>query len=121
VADPPAARPRRRLTGRQIEEARLGTAGQSFSSGQQLLLRATDELHADRVLSDTTWAGLCSRYEDARIIEFCMLAGHYEMLAMTVNSLGVQPDHGLTEPPRPMTRLLQRIAGRGRPVPRNFP
>jgi hypothetical protein len=43
------------------------------------------------------------------------------MLAMTLNSLGVQPDQGLTKPPRPMTRLLQRIAGRGRPASRNLP
>jgi alkylhydroperoxidase family enzyme len=59
----------------------------------------TDELHADRVLSDTTWTRLRSRYDDVRMIEFCMLVGHYEMLAMTLNSLGVQPDHGLTKPP----------------------
>jgi hypothetical protein len=29
---------------------------------------------------------------ETELIELCMLAGHYEMLAMTLNSLGVQPD-----------------------------
>jgi hypothetical protein len=27
-----------------------------------------------------------------RLIELCMLIGHYEMLAMTLNSLGVEPE-----------------------------
>jgi hypothetical protein len=30
----------------------------------------------------------------ARLIELCMLIGHYEMLAMTLNSLRVEPDFG---------------------------
>ena len=31
---------------------------------------------------------------DAELIELCMLIGHYEMLAMTLNALRVQPDDG---------------------------
>jgi hypothetical protein len=66
---------------------RVGAAGESFSSGQRLLLLATDELHADRVLADAVWAQLRARYDDARTIKLCMLVGHYEMLAVTLNSL----------------------------------
>jgi AhpD family alkylhydroperoxidase len=109
------------LTPRQIEQVRHGAAGESFSADQQLLLPATDELHADRTLSDAVWAQLSARYDDARMIELCMLVGHYEMLAMTLNSLGVQPDRALTKPPPPATRLLQRIAGHGRPASRRIP
>ena len=29
---------------------------------------------------------------DTELIELCFLVGHYEMLAMTLNSLGVQPE-----------------------------
>ncbi len=32
------------------------------------------------------------RQRDTELIELCFLVGHYEMLAMTVNSLGVQPE-----------------------------
>ena len=73
-------------------------------------MHASDELHTDRRLSDTIWARLRTRYDDARMIELRMLVGHYEMLAMTLNSLNVQPEHCLTEPRRRGTRLLQRVA-----------
>jgi AhpD family alkylhydroperoxidase len=104
------------LTPQQIQQVRFATAGAGFSEHQRLLLRATDELHSHHIISDATWLGLRSQYGDARLIELCMLVGHYEMLAMTVNSLGVQPDL----PKRlPVTaRLLQRLAGRGRPASR---
>ena len=45
-----------------------------------------------RAISDETWAVLASRLKDTQMIELCMLAGHYEMLAMTLNSLRVEPD-----------------------------
>ncbi len=60
--------------------------------GRSLLVRAVDELHDDRTLSDPTWAALAERLSDTELIELCLLAGHYEMLAMTLNSLRVQPD-----------------------------
>lgn len=57
-----------------------------------LLMRATDELHAERRLADGTWDELGGVYDERQLIELCMLVGHYEMLAMTLNSLGVPPD-----------------------------
>jgi alkylhydroperoxidase family enzyme len=107
------------LTPQQIQQVRLGATGDGFSERQRLLLSATDELHTDHIISNETWLGLHSQYSDARLIELCMLVGHYEMLAMTLNSLGVQPD-----PPPPgrlpvTSRLLQRLAGQGRPASRH--
>ena len=40
-------------------------------------------------ISDELWAGLRPLLSDAELIELCMLVGHYEMLAMTLNSLAV--------------------------------
>ncbi len=59
---------------------------------QVLLLRAVDELHDTRDISDELWAGLRAELSDAELIELCMLTGHYEMLAMTLNALRVQPE-----------------------------
>jgi len=59
---------------------------------EAVVLRATDELHDDRVISDATWASLRDHLSDKELIELCLLVGHYEMLAMTINSLGVQPE-----------------------------
>jgi AhpD family alkylhydroperoxidase len=76
----------------EIERVRSGPAADGWSDRQQLLLRAADELHAERTISGDLWAELRPVYSDRDLIELCMLVGHYEMLAMTLNALGVQPD-----------------------------
>jgi alkylhydroperoxidase family enzyme len=63
-----------------------------FSERHALLLRAVDELHDTRNISDQTWDGLRAELSDVQLIELCMLAGHYEMLAMTLNALRVEVD-----------------------------
>jgi len=57
-----------------------------------LLLRAADEMHATRTLSDELWGALRPLLNDQELIELCMLIGHYEMLAMTLNALRVEPE-----------------------------
>jgi hypothetical protein len=44
------------------------------------------------VVSDATWAGVASLLGPEERIELCLLVGHYEMLAMALNSLGVEPE-----------------------------
>ena len=44
-------------------------------------------------IGDELWAQLARQLDEVRLIELCMLIGHYEMLAMTLNSLGVEPEH----------------------------
>ncbi|HXY44103.1 MAG TPA: carboxymuconolactone decarboxylase family protein [Acidimicrobiales bacterium] len=65
---------------------------EALSSRQRLLLAATDELHAHRIVSQTTWDQLTCVLDELQVIELCMLVGHYEMVAMTLNSLGVQSE-----------------------------
>ena len=69
-----------------------GAAAPGWGPRQRLLLRATDELHDVRVISDHTWRGLAAELTDRQLIELCLLVGHYEMLAMALNSLGVEPE-----------------------------
>jgi alkylhydroperoxidase family enzyme len=63
-----------------------------FTPRQRLLLLATDELHARRTITDATWTRLAAELRELELIELCMLVGHYEMLAMTLNSLGVEAE-----------------------------
>jgi hypothetical protein len=77
----------------------LGGRGPRFESGRpdircqcgrprSSLLEATDRLHADRDIDDELWAHLRAIFDERELIELCMLVGHhYEMLAMTLNSL----------------------------------
>jgi alkylhydroperoxidase family enzyme len=92
----------------EIERVREGPGASGWSRRQELLLRAADQLHAERTISDALWGQLGSLYSDVELIELCMLVGHYEMLAMTLNALGVQPDRLASGPPSRLARLLQR-------------
>jgi alkylhydroperoxidase family enzyme len=80
------------LTKQQIERVADGHDAEGWSERERALLRASDELHADRVISQTTWSELAAHYGERELIEICMLIGHYEMLAMVLASLRVQPE-----------------------------
>jgi len=101
------------LESEEIERVRSGPTAGDWSPRQRLLLRAADELHAERTISDSLWEELRPLYSDRELIELCMLVGHYEMVAMTLNALAVQPDPLRSGPPSRVARLLRR-AGRAR-------
>lgn len=60
----------------------------------ELLVRATDELLDDRDLSDDTFAALSARFDERRVLEICLLAGHYAGLAATLKAARVQIEPG---------------------------
>lgn len=82
------------LTQEEIDAVPRGPegAGAAFDA---TLLRAADELHSDFCISDPTWEELSARYGTEQLIELPMLVGHYHLVAMTLNTLGVQLDAGL--------------------------
>src|ERR1700681_3938041 len=69
-----------------------GPSASCWTPRRRLLVEVTDELHAARVISDRTWARVAAELGTEECIELCFLVGHYEMLAMTLNSLGVEPE-----------------------------
>jgi alkylhydroperoxidase family enzyme len=69
-----------------------GAGADGWSPRQRALLLATDELHELRVISDATWALLAEELGELELLELCFLVGHYEMVAMALNSLGVEPE-----------------------------
>ena len=79
------------LTADEVARIESGTS-EGWSASDALLLRAVDELHETRDLSDGTWAELSTVYDEATLVELVMLVGHYEMLATTLGTLRVQPD-----------------------------
>jgi AhpD family alkylhydroperoxidase len=82
------------LTPEEIERARSGPEADGWTDRQRLILRAVEEIHADGEVGDPTWAALATELDDERLIELCLLVGHYEMLATTLKSLRVQRDPG---------------------------
>jgi alkylhydroperoxidase family enzyme len=100
------------LSAGDIERVRSGPQAEGWSPSQALLLRAADELHAERTIADELWGELSAERSQPELIELCMLVGHYEMLAMTLNAARVQPDARPSGPPSRAARLLQAAATR---------
>jgi AhpD family alkylhydroperoxidase len=80
------------LSEAEIARVRDGAAAPGWSERRQQLLAAADELHADGRIGDALWAQLSRQLDAPLLIELCLLIGHYEMLAMTLNSLRVEPE-----------------------------
>ena len=80
------------LSRADVERTRGDRAAPAWSERQRALLWAADELHERRELSDDAWAELSRHLTEPELIELCLLIGHYEMLAMTINSLRIEPD-----------------------------
>ena len=84
------------ITVEEVARIADGPRAPGWSAFDATLLQAADELHASSTLTDDTWSALSERYDVAQLIEVPMLVGHYHMVAMALNSLGVQLDAGLT-------------------------
>ncbi len=100
------------LSRSEVERVREGPQAPGWSERRALLLRAADELHEHRTISDSLWDQLRPRLSDVELIELCMLVGHYEMLAMTLNALAVEPDVFDDRPPSRAIGFLESVARR---------
>jgi AhpD family alkylhydroperoxidase len=102
------------LTAEEIARVRAGAQASGWTPRQALLLSAVDELHRDARVGDALWIQLAAEWSDAELIELCLLTGHYIMLAMTINSLGIQLDPAPDPAARRSSgaRLVQKIAAR---------
>jgi len=83
------------LTEQEIANIKLGPDAPDWSSFDQLLLRATDELHHDAFISAATWQGLEQKYSREQLMDVIFTVGNYTVVSMALNTLGVQLDHGL--------------------------
>lgn len=79
----------------EIRSCQSGPATPGISELDQLLLQATDELHADAHVSDETWTGLSKHYDTQQMMDLVFTVGQYNLVSMALNSFGVQLDEGL--------------------------
>jgi AhpD family alkylhydroperoxidase len=80
------------LSEEEISWVRVGADAPGWSERRALLLRAADEMHERRQIGHELWGQLSHHLSEVLLIELCMLIGHYEMLAMTLNTLEVEPE-----------------------------
>lgn len=89
------------IIGRQVglddeEIGRLASdAVVGWSEHDAALVTAADELVADHVVSDATWARLDAELGTHQVLDLIFTVGQYVMVCMALNSLGVQLDDGV--------------------------
>ena len=101
------------LTSTEIAATAESLLNPQWTPRQQVLLEAADQLHTTSVIDDSTWDRLSAQLTTEECIELCFVVGHYEMLAMTLNSLGVEPEPGALRKLDPNNAALAaRLSGR---------
>ncbi|MCP4751852.1 MAG: carboxymuconolactone decarboxylase family protein [Proteobacteria bacterium] len=83
------------LTDEEIDRIAAGPDAEDWSRTDRAILRATDELNADAFISDPTWAELKQTYSDQQIMDLIFTVGNYNLVSMTLNTLGVQLEPGM--------------------------
>jgi len=84
------------LTDRDLERVVRGPEAAGWSRRERAILAAVDALHHARDLDDAQWSALRGHLDEREAIELLLLAGHYEMLATTINTLRIEPDRART-------------------------
>lgn len=85
----------RGLTDEEITRITQGPDAPGWSASDAALLRAVDELRDDAFIRDATWNTLCEHFEEQQLMDIVFTVGQYQLVSMTLNTLGVQ----LEEPP----------------------
>lgn len=73
----------------EIAAFQTGT-GDCLTAFDRVLVRASEELKEDQVLSDATWAALAERYSTEQLMDVVYLSGCYVTMAMLTKSFGIE-------------------------------
>jgi 4-carboxymuconolactone decarboxylase len=98
----------------EIARVAAGPDAPGWADIDRAVLRATDELHEDRGLSDATWTKLRERYDYRLLVELVILVGNYELVAMLMNSAGIAPDEPAADLPGNRFRFRRQPPEEGR-------
>ncbi|EHI12823.1 carboxymuconolactone decarboxylase family protein [Mycolicibacterium thermoresistibile] len=67
--------------------------GRMADEPDQLVVRAADELARDHEISEGTWRALGRHFDDRGRMDLVFTVGCYALLAVAVNTFGVEPEH----------------------------
>ncbi len=83
------------LSDEEIARIKKGPDDPAWDPFDASLLRAADELHAEALISDATWAALGERYNTQQLMDVVFTVGQYNLVSMALNTFGVQLDKGV--------------------------
>ena len=82
------------ITEEELKKITIGSSADSWSEWDSALLKAAEELHEAALVSEETWATLSRQYDKRQMMEVVFTVGQYNLVAMYLNSLGVQFEEG---------------------------
>jgi len=83
------------LTDADVQRIVDGPDAAGWDPFEATLVRAADELRRDAFVTEGTWKALAARYGPEQLMDTVFTVGQYNLVSMTLNSLGVQLDPGL--------------------------
>jgi 4-carboxymuconolactone decarboxylase len=83
------------LSDDMFEPVKHGAGHPWFTPFEQAVVRATDELVADRKISDASWAALMAEWDNKQMLDFMFTVGAYVAIAGVMRSTGAQRDPDL--------------------------
>jgi 4-carboxymuconolactone decarboxylase len=80
----------------EIDAVMAGPDSPVWGSRDAALLRAVDEIAADRYVSDQTWKQLSEHFDRQQLMDLVFTVGCYDLLAMAFRNFGLELDPGMT-------------------------
>jgi 4-carboxymuconolactone decarboxylase len=123
------------LTAAELRRIAQGPDANGWDPFEATLLRAADQLFRNSSVNDATWKALAASYDLYHLMDTVMTVTDFTTVSLMYNSLGVQPDEGVTErmpadipyrvvvperePPLKVARV-EPLEGRGIAIGRTF-
>jgi alkylhydroperoxidase family enzyme len=82
------------VSAEEVARVIQGSNAPGWSEHDRALMRAVEELRANAMISDVTWATLALRYDARQLIELPVVVGQYQTIAYYQNSLRVSLHEG---------------------------
>jgi len=83
------------MSDEEIDAIAAGPDAPAWGPLDAALLRATDEIVADRYVSDGTWQLLSAHLDRQQLMDLVFTVGAYDLLAMAFNTFGLGLDPGM--------------------------
>ena len=85
------------ITDAEIARIAEGPDASGWDPFEAVLMRGTDELHADQCITDHTWRDLSATYDEQQLLDVVFTVGQYTLVSMALNSCGVERDDGVDD------------------------
>jgi 4-carboxymuconolactone decarboxylase len=77
------------MTSEEIANIQIGSSAPVWGKKERAILKAVEELFADAMICDTTWAEIRDVFDDKQIVELIVLIGQYQTTANFLNTMRI--------------------------------